>query len=94
MIDRICQSCGLPMSEKDGSVGRNFDGTYSSEYCSYCFDLGEFTVPVTLEEMIDLLVPMVMGEETGMNEEEAREYLNDYLIKLRRWQKKEGQSVE
>ena len=27
MSDKICQSCGLPMSERDDTVGTNFDGT-------------------------------------------------------------------
>lgn len=89
MQDRICQSCGLPMSERDDSVGKNFDGTYSSEYCSYCYNMGEFTVEATLDEMVDLCAPLISGVETGFNEEEARNYLYEYLPTLRRWQKKD-----
>jgi len=89
MDEKICQSCGLPMSEKDDSVGTNFDGTISSEYCSYCYKLGEFTMQIDLEEMIDLCAPVIANEDTGLSEEEAREFMENYLPTLRRWKKKE-----
>ncbi len=87
MSDKICQSCGLPMSERDDTVGTNFDGTLSSEYCSYCYDLGEFTVDCTIEEMIDFCVPMILEESPLISEEEATEQMRQYLLGLRRWKK-------
>lgn len=89
MDEKICQSCGLPMSEKDDTVGTNFDGTMSTEYCSYCYELGEFTIDCSLEEMVDLCAPAIANEETGLNEEEAREFVKNYLPTLRRWKKNE-----
>lgn len=88
MLEKICQSCGLPMSEKEDTVGRNFDGTYSNEYCSYCFNMGEFTQQITLDEMVEILLPAIAVEENGFyegEEEEAKEMIRNYLLKLRRW---------
>ncbi len=93
MQDKICQSCGMTMSEKEDTVGRNFDGTYSNEYCSYCFEMGEFKVDISLDEMIEILLPAIMTEENGYeegDEEDAREAVRDYLIKLRRWKPKDN----
>lgn len=88
MKDKTCQSCGLPMSERDDNVGTNFDGTLSSEYCSYCFDLGEFTVDCTLDEMVDSCVPIILEQYPEYTEEEAREQMRQYLLTLKRWQPK------
>ncbi len=89
MEDKICQSCGMAMSEKDDTVGTNFDGTMSSEYCSYCYNLGEFLVDTTLEELIEESIPLLMSDDNNWDEEEAREYMYNHLSKLRRWRKKE-----
>lgn len=37
-----CQSCAMPMSKDPQGGGRNKDGTLSAEYCSLCYDDGEF----------------------------------------------------
>ncbi len=87
MTDKICQSCGLVMSEKDDSIGTNFDGTLSSEYCSYCYNLGEFVVDCSLDEMVESCVPLILEEYPEVGEESANEQMREYLLKLKRWQK-------
>ena len=59
-----------------GDYGTEKDGSKSKDYCKYCYQNGEFTSDVTLEEMIDFCVPKT-AEATGMSEEEARKMLND-----------------
>ena len=49
----ICQSCGMPI-EDPRLHGTEADGTWSCEYCQYCYGNGQFTQPgMTLDEMQD-----------------------------------------
>lgn len=41
--NKICQSCGMPMSKDPGKGGTETDGTKNLKYCSYCYDNGKFT---------------------------------------------------
>jgi len=41
--NKMCQSCGMPMSKDPKSGGTNADGSKNLEYCSYCYQNGEFT---------------------------------------------------
>lgn len=48
-----CQSCGMPLSKDAQGGGTNADGTKNTEYCSHCYQNGQFTEPnISLEEMI------------------------------------------
>ena len=48
-----CQSCGMPLSKDKGGGGTEADGRKSLEYCSNCYQNGQFTQPdITLEQMI------------------------------------------
>ncbi|WP_095595629.1 zinc ribbon domain-containing protein [Actibacterium pelagium] len=42
---RLCQSCGMPMSEKGLMPGRDADGSKSGLYCHLCYDDGAFLQP-------------------------------------------------
>ena len=78
----FCQSCAMPMGDND--FGTEKDGSKSEDYCKYCYQNGEFTSDVTMEEMIDLCVPKT-AEATGMSEEEARKMSEEFFPKLKRW---------
>jgi hypothetical protein len=78
-----CQSCGMPMSGK--YFGTNADGSQSREYCTYCFQKGNFTWKGDLKGMIEKLVSM--HDRMGMSEDEARKLANQNLPKLKRWKK-------
>jgi len=83
---KICQSCGMPMTS-DQDFGTNTDGSKNEEYCIHCFENGTFTLPdISLEQMIDHLVEL--SETWGMPKEEARKMAEENLPKLKRWQVK------
>ena len=44
-MNRLCQSCGMPMKKDPGNGGTNGDGSRSTDYCSYCYQDGAFTSP-------------------------------------------------
>ncbi len=82
-----CQSCGMPLSADFGNIGTNADGTKTDEYCSFCFQNGEFIAPdQTLEEMINSSIEN-MTADLNMPPEEAAELANSFIPTLKRWQK-------
>ncbi|MDR2470471.1 MAG: zinc ribbon domain-containing protein [Tannerella sp.] len=38
--NKVCQSCGMPLSNDPQGGGTNADGTASEKYCSYCYQNG------------------------------------------------------
>lgn len=48
--NRFCQSCGMPMKNDTQCGGTNADGSKSKNYCSYCYQNGEFTFNGTVTE--------------------------------------------
>jgi hypothetical protein len=42
-MNKMCQSCGMPMRRDPGNGGTNNDGSKNAEYCSLCYQSGEFT---------------------------------------------------
>ena len=81
---KFCQSCAMPMS--DEHFGSEKDGSKSEDYCSYCYQDGEFTTDISMEEMIDYSAPKA-AEATGMSEEAARKMCEDMFPHLKRWMK-------
>lgn len=81
---KICQSCAMPMNSEE-MFGKNTDGTKNENYCTYCYPEGHFNNPnETFEEMVETCIPFMMKE--GRTEKEARDYLNNNLKGLKRWQ--------
>ena len=80
-----CQSCGMPLSADFGNLGTNADGSRTEEYCSFCFQSGEFTDPnQTLAEMIESSIEN-MTRDLNMPPEKASELANSFIPTLRRW---------
>jgi len=75
-----CQSCGMPLRD-DGDYGSNKDGSQSLDYCIYCYDMGEFTQDVTMDQMVDICVPHMHD----YSHDEAEVMLRELLPKLKRW---------
>jgi hypothetical protein len=51
-MNKICQSCGMPLKSDVNQGGTNKDGSKNQLYCSYCYQNGAFTQPnITVEEM-------------------------------------------
>jgi len=74
----------MPMT--DEHFGTEKDGSKSEDYCSYCYQDGEFTSDISMEEMIAYSAPKA-AEATGMSEEAARKMCEDMFPHLKRWMK-------
>ena len=80
----FCQSCAMPM-DKPELFGTNADGTESQEYCTYCYQKGQFTEPdISMQEMMDKCVAHMVEQKT-MPEEKARALMAKHLPNLKRW---------
>lgn len=80
-----CQSCGMPLSDKFDNYGTNADGSKSPDFCSICFQKGEFTNPnQTLEEMIQSSVNF-MSSNLGFTSQRAEELSREVIPNLKRW---------
>ncbi|MBO5054825.1 MAG: zinc ribbon domain-containing protein [Lachnospiraceae bacterium] len=80
---KICQSCGMPMTEEQ--YGTNKDGSGNHKYCCYCFKDGEFTAQRTMEEMADFCAPIEVEGGRCKTVEEAKAVLMSYFPTLERW---------
>lgn len=80
----FCQSCSMPLAAAE-SLGSNADGSANEEYCTYCYQEGAFTDPdATVQSMIEVCVPHVVAGQK-MSEQEARDMLNRFIPRLKRW---------
>ena len=80
----ICQSCAMPFTTPE-EFGTHADGSQHDEFCSYCFEDGEFTDPdLTLSHMVDFTAEMMVNDE-GISESEAKQAARELLTPLRRW---------
>lgn len=80
----ICQSCAMPLTD-ESKYGTNADHSKTSEYCSFCFQEGKFTMDVRMNELIEFLIPMC--SEAFGSEEIARNVMSETFPKLNRWSK-------
>lgn len=81
---RACQSCGMPMSEKE-QFGTEADGSLSKDYCTYCYQNGTFTAPdITIDEMAKLGGGM-MAQMYAIPPEKAVAFAKEQLSCLKRW---------
>lgn len=80
-----CQSCSMPMQEHV-EFGLEIDGRLNKEYCGHCYQLGQFTAFMNMEQMIHLCSQY--WKVTGhANKEEAIRHMRQVFPKLKRWQK-------
>jgi hypothetical protein len=85
MENKICQSCGMPMTKPE-DFGTNADGSPSVDYCHYCFQNGKFIDEgITLEEKIAKNI--AIAKKMGMPEGEAEKMAKGVLPGLKRWKK-------
>ncbi|MBP6913150.1 MAG: zinc ribbon domain-containing protein [Candidatus Levybacteria bacterium] len=78
-----CQSCGQPLSVSN--FGTNASGTYNEEYCSMCFQKGQFTdSDITLSQMMQISASHMVNV-LHMNENEAKSFAIDVIPTLKRW---------
>lgn len=89
MEQKICQSCGMPMTTAE-EFGTNNDGSRNEEYCVYCFKDGAFTANLTMDEVIAHNVQYLdeFNKDSGQKftKEEAIAQMKQYFPTLKRWQ--------
>lgn len=82
---KLCQSCGMPLSEE--VLGTNADGSKNEEYCIYCYKDGAFVGgECTMEEMIEFCIEPTKKANPDMSEEDICKMYRQVLPTLKRWQ--------
>ena len=82
MENKICQCCGMPLTEE--IMSRNEDGSINENYCQWCYVDGKFTYH-SMDELIEACLPYMLKQ--GFKEEQARAYMKEMLPKLDYWKK-------
>lgn len=80
---QVCQSCAMPMAKPE-DFGTNVDGSQSQEYCRYCYQQGNFTMNMNLQQFIEKQIEIAV-EKLGMSETDARKMAESTLPNLKRW---------
>lgn len=92
MEAKLCQSCGMPLSSAV-VLGTNADGSLNEEYCTYCYQHGNFAQDCTMDEMIEHCAQFTdeFNKDSGMNftKEEAIAGMKEFFPTLKRWQSKQ-----
>ncbi len=84
----ICQSCGMNINE-DQYKGTNADGSLSAEYCSFCFQKGNYANNLSLDEQVEIGLnysPEFKEAKTQEEKDQIRLQAKQYLSNLKRWQ--------
>jgi len=86
IMNKFCQSCGMPMDKDPQHGGTHADGSKSTEYCSYCYQAGAFTSPEidTAPKMQAFCIKKM--KELGMSGFVAW-FCTRGIPKLKRWKK-------
>lgn len=86
----LCQSCGMVL-DADEDRGTEKDGSKSEEYCAFCFQNGEFTQDITMEELAEHNLQHLdeWNKSAGLHltQQEARIQLLEFLPTLKRWRR-------
>ena len=84
-LNSHCQSCGMPMSKDLGGGGTNADSSKSVEYCSNCYQMGQFRDPdITVEQMREKVNKKIAS--MGFPKFAAR-FMTRNIYRLKRWYK-------
>ncbi|NCE65333.1 WYL domain-containing protein [Pseudoflavonifractor sp. 524-17] len=83
----FCQSCGMPITDP-ALHGSEADGSASPHYCKYCYQNGAFTGDMTMEEMIDFCMPIMVREHPELTAEQVRAQMGQFFPMLLRWRTK------
>lgn len=87
---KFCQSCGMPLKTA-ADHGTNMDKSQNDDYCTYCYQNGQFTKDCTMEEMIEMCLQFLdefnKDSDKVYEKEEARAGMKEYFPTLKRWAK-------
>ena len=86
---QYCQSCGMPLRfDVEEYLGTNADHSCSDEYCYYCLKDGNYTVDISMNEMVDIWVKYTdkynWYSGTDYTPQELKTLLNKRLPTLKR----------
>lgn len=84
MKDKICQSCGMPITSSE-QLGTEKDGRANNDYCKYCYENGEFIDKISMEEYIEMCSQY--GAQAGMTNAEMKKHCEKLFPTLKRWKK-------
>lgn len=88
MEQKFCQSCGMPLNVA-ADHGTNADKSINDDYCTYCFQDGNFTQQLTMNEMINHCAQFVdefnKSSEKKLSKDEAIAQMKEYFPHLKRW---------
>ena len=87
MIERVCQSCAMPMGMADEMYGTNKDGSKSQDYCKFCYQNGEFLEDVTMEEMMKICIDYTLAYNDYMDPQDVVKLVQGFFPELKRWKK-------
>ena len=77
----VCQSCGMPLSKIRRAARKQMEAD-EQDYCSHCYQIGQFTLPyLTVEEMVAMVQGILKMHVPGFL---ARKFTND-IPNLKRW---------
>ena len=79
---RICQCCGMPLSE-DELISREPDGSFNEDYCKWCYLDGKFAYD-SKEAMLDFLTEH-MPNPDNTPDADRRAAFDGYLSMLKHW---------
>ena len=87
MIEKVCQSCGMPMGTTKELYGTEKDGSLSDEYCKFCYHNGEFIDDCTMEQMMQVCVDLNVSYNEFLAPEDAKKLVEGFFPSLKRWEK-------
>ena len=80
----FCQSCGMPLQQPKDH-GTEADGSFSWDYCTYCYQKGAFTADCTKEEMVDFCLKVAPAQALDQDPAAARQAMLTWFGTLKRW---------
>lgn len=87
MIEKVCQSCGMPMGTTTELCGTEKDGSLSDDYCKFCYENGEFIDDCTMEQMMKVCVDLTVSYNEFITPEDAQKLVGGFFPSLKRWKK-------
>ena len=73
------------MPLNDQVLGTNADGSKNEDYCMYCFNDGEFTSDMSMEEMMNFCIEKMVEVHPEMDKNQASAMMREVFPKLKRW---------
>lgn len=87
MIEKVCQSCGMPMGTTNDLYGTEADGSLSQDYCKFCYDSGSFVDDCTMEQMMKMCIDLNVAYNEFLTPEDATKLVQGFFPSLKRWKK-------